>query len=374
MSAEFAAAFDAIEVFIRGLMPRAEVSRVGNEHLRVKNGTDNIRLIFDRDRLDDFEVVLGGSQSRPYSSGVKNDLYYPVYVALGMKGMISDFRIFSLLLHEEERDWLVGCQVPEMRFNAEVAKPLYESLIDLQSSLRLTLESDVEIPEVKAELRIVESLTNYYEEHQHLDCRDVHLESLSYLKAAALLWIQRLQALKFGSPSLRAKLAYDKKIYGVMQDFWVATPYNRIALPPAIHDLVAQRNRSIARPQLTHRPHVDIGSMLEKLDVRLRDRWRGAWAALQSDNPDRVSQATNSMVEVMNQVIDRVRGPKEFQDYLKDLFPDQAGVVMATRKWISEVKNGLQGVKHHPTEQAPQLAEDLMHQAEWIANLLLRKP
>jgi hypothetical protein len=79
------------------------------------------------------------------------------------------------------------------------------------------------------------------------------------------------------------------------------------------------------------------------------------------------------MVEVLNQVIDRVRGAKEFQDYLKDRFPDQVGVVLATRKWISEVKNGLQGIKHHPTEQAPQLAEDLMHQAEWIANLLLRQ-
>jgi hypothetical protein len=31
------------------------------------------------------------------------------------------------------------------------------------------------------------------------------------------------------------------------------------------------------------------------------------------------------------------------------------------------------GVKHHPTEQSPQLVEDLMHQAEWIVNLLLRR-
>jgi hypothetical protein len=94
---------------------------------------------------------------------------------------------------------------------------------------------------------------------------------------------------------------------------------------------------------------------------------------LQSDNPDRVSQATNSMVEVLNQVIDRVRGAKEFKDHLTDRFPEQAGVVLATRKWITEVKNGLQGVKHHTAEQSPQVAEDLMHQAEWIVNLLLRR-
>jgi hypothetical protein len=71
--------------------------------------------------------------------------------------------------------------------------------------------------------------------------------------------------------------------------------------------------------------------------------------------------------------IDRLRGTKEFKDYLADRFPDQAGVVLATRKWITEFKNGLQGVKHHATEQSPLLAEDLMHQAEWIVNLLLRR-
>jgi hypothetical protein len=154
MPAPFAAAFDAIEVFIRSLLPRAEVTRVGNEQLQVGNGADSIRLTFSRAQLDDFDVVLGGSQPGPYSRGIKNDVYYPVYVALGMEGMILDFRIFGLLLNEEDRDWLGSCRLAETRFSVEFAKPLYESLIELQSSLRSTLESDVEIPEVKAELKL----------------------------------------------------------------------------------------------------------------------------------------------------------------------------------------------------------------------------
>jgi hypothetical protein len=182
-----------------------------------------------------------------------------------------------------------------------------------------------------------------------------------------------LQIAKFNLASPRAKQAYDKKIYGVVQDFWVAHPYNKIKLPQAIHDLVAQWNRPDSVSPPTYRPHVDIGPVLQTLDSRLKDRWRGAWAALQSDNPDRVSQATNSMVEVLDQVIDRVRGAKRFHEYLQDRFPDQAGVVVAARKWISEVKSSLQGIKHHSREQSPQLAQDLMHQAERIVSLLLRQ-
>jgi hypothetical protein len=315
--------------------------------------------------------VLGGNQPRPYSQGIKNDLYYPVYVALGTEGMISDFRIFNLLLNEEDRDWLGSC-LTEVQFGAEFAKALYDSLIELQSSLRLTLESDVEIPEVRAELKVVESLTTHYEKHGHLNSPDVHLESLSYLKAAGLLWIQRLQMTKLSTASSRAKLAYDKRIYGIVHEFWVQWPFNRIKLPPAVHDFVAQQRRSPPAQQPVHRAHVDIGPVLEKLDDRLAGRWRGAWAALQSDNPDRVSQAANSMVEVLDQVIDRVRGSKEFRDFLSHRFPQQAEVMIATRTWISKVKDGLQGIKHNTKEPPAEAAQDLMHQAEWIVNLLLR--
>jgi hypothetical protein len=371
MPAPFAAAFDAIEVFIRSVLPRAEVTRVGNEDLQVRNGAKTIRLPFNREQLDDFEVVLEGNQPVGYSHGLRDDLYLPIYVVLGTEGMIPDVRILEILLNQENRDWLRRGRLSAIRFADEVAKALYDGLIELQSSLRLTLESDVEVPEVRAELQIVESLTKYYEEHGNLNEVDVSLESVSYLKAAALCWIQRLQVEKARTASQRAKLAYDKKIYGIVQEFWVVQPYNRIRLPAAIHDYISQRNDAVPA-QPASRPHVDIGPVLAKLDVRLRDRWRGAWAALQSDNPDRVSQAANSMVEVLDQVIDRIRGTKEFKDYLADRFPEQAEVVLATRKWISKIKDSLHRVKHHTAEQSPQVAEDLMHQVEWVVNLLLR--
>jgi hypothetical protein len=372
MPVRFAAAFDAIEVFIRGILPRAEVTRAGNEQLHVRNDAQSITLTFNRSQLDDFEVVLRGNQSVRYSNGIRGDLYLPVYVALGIEGMIPDLRVSEVLL-QEDRDWLATCRLVGTRFDRDIAKGLYDGLTQLQASLRLSLQSDVEVPEVRAELEVVESLTGFYEKHGHLNSPDVQQESLSYLKAAALCWILRLEEAKLHAASLRTKAAYDKKVYGIVHQFWVANPYNAIELPPAMRDYIAQRTRLVPVTQLVHRPHVDIGPLLERLDARLKNRWRGAWVALQSDNPDRVSQATNSMVEVLDRVIDQVRETKEFKDYLADRFPDQTGVVIATRKWITEVKNGLQGIKHHSAEQSPQLAEDLMHQAEWIVNLLLRR-
>jgi hypothetical protein len=372
LSAPSSAALDAISVFIRSFLPRAQVIPVADEQLRVTDGAEEILLPFNRDQLDDFGAVLEGGQPVRYSRGIKNDLHYRVYVALGLEGMIPDVKMFEVLINEEERDWLGSCRLSETRFSEETAKALYEGLVELRTSLRLTLQSGVEVPEVKAELVIVESLTNCYETHETLDSTEVTLGSLTYLKAAALCWIARLELAKAAVAGRRTKVAFDQKIFGIVQQFWVAAPYNRIKLPPAVQDWLEQRNHSTSMPKPAHQSHIDIGMVLEKLDVRLKDRWRGAWVALESDNPDRVSQATNSMVEVLDQVIDRVRGSKEFKSYLAGRFPQQAEVVLATRTWISKVKDGLQGIKHNTKEQPPEAAQDLMHQAEWIVNLLLR--
>jgi hypothetical protein len=95
MAAPFQATFDAIEVFVRGILPRAEVKWVGHEHLHVRSAAQSIRLTFNRSQLDDFEVVLRGDQPVQYSNGIRSDLYIPVYVALGIEGMIPDLRISS---------------------------------------------------------------------------------------------------------------------------------------------------------------------------------------------------------------------------------------------------------------------------------------
>ena len=174
------------------------------------------------------------------------------------------------------------------------------------------------------------------------------------------------------APEPRVKAGYLKKMLTIAADFEMQ-PYNRIKLPPALADYVAREKGAVDSSQRGMRQHVNVESLLEELDPRLRDRWIGAWQALHSKNADSVSQAANSMVEVLDQVIDRVRGAREFRDYLSARYPGQAEMVQAKRQWISKVKDGLQSVKHHTDAQPPQLAEDLMHAAELIVRILLRE-
>src|SRR5687767_9006201 len=126
MSAPFSAAFDAISAFIRRVLPRAEITRVGSNQLQVRNDADRITLTFSNEQLDDFEVVLEGNQPRRYSQGIESDFHHSVYVALGTEGMIPDLQISGILLNEESRDWLESVRVSETRFSAESAKALFE--------------------------------------------------------------------------------------------------------------------------------------------------------------------------------------------------------------------------------------------------------
>jgi hypothetical protein len=278
---------------------------------------------------------------------------------------------------KEERDWMHQVRCPTS-FTDEEAKELFLGLSELDTSLRMTLDAaDVDLPEVSAELRVVESLIQFYNRARHLNDQAAEGESLSFLKAAAMVSIIRLSSVKAQVASPRAKAALDRKIYELVQRFWVAHPLNKIKLPEAVHDLVRQKGlkfiRAIAAPPPAHSSKFDVGTLLGNLDPRLKDRWRGAWEALQSNNPDKVSQAASSMVEVVDQVIDTVRGTEEFKDYLESRFPMETETAIAVRNLISKLKSALHKVKHETTEQSPEVAERLIHQGEWLITLLLGK-
>lgn len=136
--------------------------------------------------------------------------------------------------------------------------------------------------------------------------------------------------------------------------------------------LVALEKEETGSKKEVVRQHVELERLLGKTDPRLRERWLGAWQALGSDNPDAASQAANSTVEVLRQVIGGLCGPEEFEEYLEHRFPEQADMVLALRKWIQAIKEGLERVKHHPTKQDKSHAEVLMNGAEVIIKLLLR--
>ena len=208
----YAATFYDIHKFVDGVLPDADVERIGNsENLQIRNGGKTIVVSFSRSLLDDYEVVSHGQQPVPYSNGIRSDLHLQVYFALGIEGMIPGIRISDVLIGQERRDWLSRCRL-EVRFDSEFTKGIYDGLCALQSSLLLTLRSEVALPEIEKELDVVKNLIEFHNGSGCLNCPNAERENLSYLKAAAICWILKLEEKKAREPSPRIKIAYKKNL------------------------------------------------------------------------------------------------------------------------------------------------------------------
>jgi hypothetical protein len=370
-----AKAFDNIEIFVRSVIPTAKTQWIDSENLQIVNGGAKAVVPIGRDQLDDFETVLEGHLPRAYSSGIKNGIQFRIYIALGIAGMIPGVRISTLIL-QDERDWLRQCRLLNTHYSGEQAKNMYVGLKALENSLAQTLNLDVELPDVQEELGVVRALTSFYEEHKHLRSPEVTLESLTYLKAAMVYWIMALENKKADEVVERVKAAYDVKIYGIVQQLQ-ADPYNRIKLPTAIYDYVARLQQGsktrVAKPQRDLSQADEIDALLRKLNPRFAERRIGAWEALASENPDRLSQAANSMVELLDQVIRQLCNGAEFKEYLSKKFNSSATTKWVTtlRASIAETKSHLHTVKHHPDPQSEKLTEELMRHTESILRIIL---
>jgi hypothetical protein len=174
--------------------------------------------------------------------------------------------------------------------------------------------------------------------------------------------------------------AYNDRIYSIFQECW-KEPFKRIRLPPAIYDVVTeqQQHRVDAyspTPLPVERRNADevkLDVLLYDLSPRLKERRMGAWGALLSENPDRLSQAANSMVEVLDKVIAAKVEGTTLQAFLETKYSahQQTDWVERTRAWISSIKAGLHGTKHETNEQSQLLTERLLHSAESIMLVIL---
>ena len=154
-------------------------------------------------------------------------------------------------------------------------------------------------------------------------------------------------------------------------------PFRDIQLPECIHEYAVYKQTS-DQQDVEHAIAIAVDvdkldDLLEKLDPKLKRRRQGAWQAFRSDNPDRLSQAANSMVELLDKVIGHVCQNSTLVEYLESKYHSSKDTkwVDATRKWISETKSYLHRIKHHVDERSEQLTERLLHGAESIMLVVL---
>ncbi len=120
--------------------------------------------------------------------------------------------------------------------------------------------------------------------------------------------------------------------------------------------------------------------LLERFNPTLKKKRDGAWQTFHSDNPDRLSQSANSMIELLNQIINGVCQGRPLGDFFKNKYSDdsfseftleEAKWVEITVKWISETKDKLQRVKHHVGYRLENVAETLLSTTERLILIIL---
>ena len=116
-----------------------------------------------------------------------------------------------------------------------------------------------------------------------------------------------------------------------------------------------------------------IDELLDQMDPNLKDKRIGAWMTFRSDNPDRLSQAANSMVELLDKVISRICKDVTFSEYLQEQFENDKEIKWAetARKFISDTKSNLHRVKHYKGYRDENMVETLLIVTERLIQLLL---
>lgn len=328
-------------------------------------------LTFTRATLDDLQSAISAGIPTAYSEGFKSKVCFKIYIALGLAGMATNLQMSDLML-KDERDWLPSVRL-HVRFDADLAQRLYVKLKEMATYFKGSLDEHGDIAEYKAAWDVISSMTGFYEEHQHLNSQGEQ-DSLSYLKAAAVLVIKDMEDKKMSVQARRVKARYDQNIFSIIQKFEV-NPWDRIKLPETLGDLLAERGAEQRTPPAVtdERGDARLDPLLARIDPRFVERRKGAWQALESDNADNVSQAANSMVELLDQVIGSVCGETPFAEFLRIRLrsDSQCSLVIATRTFIAETKSNLHAVKHHTVAQSKLLAETLFQQAESVMRLIL---
>jgi|SRR5579872_5944424 len=376
---DFPRAAKYVDEFARELDPNAQVSWAPHDFtLAVELRGKRVIVRFSRELMDDFEAAIEKYNGTRYFETMRNRVRFPILVALGEKGLIPEFKVSRELLNEKG-EWLRTFRA-DVQFPDEIYATLDHGLDLLSASMDRQLSTGLKLPDIEADKKIVDSLREYYRCTKHFKSRGAELGSISFLKAAALCVVIELEQKKVAERRPRLREAFDREIY------WIVSvirddPLVDIKLPDAMQDYAADAGTQ-AVASVYHRTRgldptqVRLRELLEKLDLNLMRRWEGAWEALDSSNPDRFSQAANSMVELLDQVIKQVCTGTDLATFLQTRYSthQQTEWVTATRGWISKTKSDLHATKHHLATQSEHLTRRLLQSAELIILVILESP
>ena len=198
------------------------------------------RIEFERSIIDDLEVALDKYQGTKYFDTLESSLKFNIYINLGQKGLLKDFKISKKLINDR-RDWIKDYRV-DTRFSDEMANLLYRGLKKLLDFFNKQIEKhkslDLDYSVIEENKDWVLSLINFYDENNHLNSPGVREKNLQFLKAALIRIIIDLEKMREAEKIPTTISALDKKIYDIVIKLR-KDPFLEIKLPEFIHDIAA---------------------------------------------------------------------------------------------------------------------------------------
>lgn len=356
-----------------------------NYHFDIEIKGQKHKIIFGRDIMEDFEIAIRKYPETDYYYTLENTIKFKIYVSLGQEGLIPNLDISSELL-SERREWLKDYSGDEV-FARKLYSVLHTGLIKLYHFLNTILKNKtlkkhkLELKDLKDDKEYIDGLLVWYDESDGTFFSGrPNIESLGFLKAAAICEIIEKEKLKKEEQiTARVVKEIDKEIYGIVSELR-KSPFLGIRLPECIYEYAKQnkkqtQSKAVEAERLVIEKEQEnkLDSLLDQLNPVFRKKRQGAWKTFISDNPDRLSQSANSMVELLSQVIDSVCKDRKLAEYLKEKYEtrEETEWIEATVKWVSETKDNLQRVKHHTEYKLEKIAKTLLEHAESIILILL---
>jgi len=331
----------------------------------------NFDIEFGKGRMDNFETAIEKYPGTDYYYILENSIRFKIYLELGSNGLLTDFEISSEIINAKEDRWIENPLGYKIYLNPQISDLLNQGLMKLSDFLdSLFTKYNINRQDIKTEKQLIDNLINYYKKNGNLSSDGVGNKNLGLLKAAAVCIIIDKEKERSLASIPIVKSEINNQIYEIVRVIR-EDPFRRIKMPAFIEDYYAASKGNKATG--LQEPKADnLDSLLDKLNPNLRKKRIGAWTTFRSNNPDRLSQSANSMVELLDNVINQVCKDKDLGEYLAEKYGlEEAKWIEAQKKMISVTKSNLHRVKHYVDYNNEALAKVLLTTAEIIMTILL---
>lgn len=227
-----------IRTLVHKVCPNAEVAAQHDYRISIRSGGVVVPVQFGRADIEDFDVALEKYGGTRYFDTIENRIRFRLYLELSAAGRLGDFKI-SAAFANEVGEWPTNVH-RNVEFDSQFASILHSGLKLLDGFITNILsQTEIEVPALSNDAENIRYLIAYFEENGHLSTAGAELESMSYLKGAAICSIAAIEVQRGSSNIPRVKSALNAKINSIVSKLRHG-PFEDIPPPECIREFLMQ--------------------------------------------------------------------------------------------------------------------------------------